>query len=76
MAAHLLNGRGNKALPAAQQGNAPDVMLVDNPVVSTLVEAGILRPGRREHPRRQPCLPAQAEHLRADGSWRIRMPDW
>jgi multiple sugar transport system substrate-binding protein len=33
---------GNKALPAAQQGNAPDVMLVDNPVVSTLVEAGIL----------------------------------
>ncbi|MEU0409368.1 extracellular solute-binding protein [Streptomyces griseorubiginosus] len=33
---------GNKALLAAQQGNAPDVMLVDNPVVSTLVEAGIL----------------------------------
>lgn len=33
---------GNKALLAAQQGNAPDVMLVDNPVVSTLVEVGIL----------------------------------
>ncbi|WP_369229809.1 extracellular solute-binding protein [Streptomyces sp. R21] len=33
---------GNKALLAAQQGNAPDVMLVDNPVVSTMVEAGIL----------------------------------
>jgi multiple sugar transport system substrate-binding protein len=33
---------GNKALLAAQQGNAPDVMLVDNPVVSTLVEAGVL----------------------------------
>ncbi|MFH9663388.1 extracellular solute-binding protein [Streptomyces sp. NPDC017248] len=33
---------GNKALLAAQQGNAPDVMLVDNPVVSTLVEARIL----------------------------------
>ncbi|WP_308310643.1 extracellular solute-binding protein [Streptomyces sp. GbtcB6] len=33
---------GNKALLAAQQGNAPDVMLVDNPVVSTLVAAGIL----------------------------------
>jgi multiple sugar transport system substrate-binding protein len=33
---------GNKALLAAQQGNAPDVMLVDNPVVSTLVQAGIL----------------------------------
>ncbi|MFF3984670.1 extracellular solute-binding protein [Streptomyces sp. NPDC001601] len=33
---------GNKALLAAQQGNAPDVILVDNPVVSTLVEAGIL----------------------------------
>jgi multiple sugar transport system substrate-binding protein len=33
---------GNKALLAAQQGDSPDVMLVDNPVVSTLVEAGIL----------------------------------
>ncbi len=33
---------GNKALLAAQQGNAPDVMLLDNPVVSTLVAAGIL----------------------------------
>jgi multiple sugar transport system substrate-binding protein len=33
---------GNKALLAAQKGNAPDVMLVDNPVVSTLVEAGML----------------------------------
>jgi multiple sugar transport system substrate-binding protein len=33
---------GNKALLAAQQGNAPDVMLVDNPVVSTLLEAGIV----------------------------------
>ncbi|MEZ0070394.1 multiple sugar transport system substrate-binding protein [Streptacidiphilus sp. MAP12-20] len=32
----------NKALLAAQQGNTPDVMLVDNPVVSTLVQAGIL----------------------------------
>ena len=32
----------NKALLAGQQGNSPDVMLVDNPVVSTLVEAGIL----------------------------------
>jgi multiple sugar transport system substrate-binding protein len=33
---------GNKALLAAQQGNAPDVMLVDNPVVSTLIEADVL----------------------------------
>jgi multiple sugar transport system substrate-binding protein len=33
---------GNKALLAAQKGNAPDVMVVDNPVVSTLVEAGML----------------------------------
>jgi multiple sugar transport system substrate-binding protein len=33
---------GNKALLAAQQGNTPDVMMVDNPVVSTLVQAGIL----------------------------------
>ena len=32
----------NKALLAAQQGNSPDVLIVDNPVVSTLAEAGIL----------------------------------
>jgi multiple sugar transport system substrate-binding protein len=32
----------NKALLAAQQGNAPDVLIVDNPVVSTLAEAGVL----------------------------------
>ncbi|MFJ3779087.1 extracellular solute-binding protein [Streptomyces sp. NPDC090075] len=32
----------NKALLAAQQGNSPDVMIVDNPVVSTLAEAGVL----------------------------------
>ncbi|MEY9964043.1 multiple sugar transport system substrate-binding protein [Streptacidiphilus sp. MAP12-16] len=32
----------NKALLAGQQGNSPDVMLVDNPVVSTLQSAGIL----------------------------------
>ncbi|BCL33032.1 extracellular solute-binding protein [Streptomyces aurantiacus] len=32
----------NKALLAGQQDNLPDVMLVDNPAVSTLAEAGIL----------------------------------
>jgi multiple sugar transport system substrate-binding protein len=32
----------NKALLAGQQGNLPDVMMVDNPFVSTLVQAGIL----------------------------------
>jgi multiple sugar transport system substrate-binding protein len=32
----------NKALLAAQQGAAPDVLIVDNPVVSTLAEAGVL----------------------------------
>ncbi|MFF4622843.1 sugar ABC transporter substrate-binding protein [Nonomuraea jabiensis] len=32
----------NKALLAAQQGNPPDVLIVDNPVVSTLAEAGVL----------------------------------
>ncbi|GAA2055673.1 extracellular solute-binding protein [Leifsonia soli] len=32
----------NKALLAGQQGNSPDLLLVDNPVVSTLAEAGIL----------------------------------
>jgi multiple sugar transport system substrate-binding protein len=32
----------NKALLAAQQGGSPDVLIVDNPVVSTLAEAGVL----------------------------------
>jgi len=32
----------NKALLAAQKDNLPDVMMVDNPFVSTLVEAGVL----------------------------------
>jgi multiple sugar transport system substrate-binding protein len=32
----------NKALLAAQQGDSPDVLIVDNPVVSTLAEAGVL----------------------------------
>jgi multiple sugar transport system substrate-binding protein len=32
----------NKVLLAAQQGNAPDVLIVDNPVISTLAEAGVL----------------------------------
>ncbi|MEV0716225.1 extracellular solute-binding protein [Asanoa sp. NPDC050611] len=32
----------NKALLAAQQGNSPDVLVVDNPVISTLAEAGAL----------------------------------
>jgi multiple sugar transport system substrate-binding protein len=32
----------NRALLAAQQGNSPDVLIVDNPVVSTLAEAGVL----------------------------------
>ncbi|GHI03570.1 ABC transporter substrate-binding protein [Streptomyces cellostaticus] len=33
---------GNKTLLAAQQGNSPDVLIVDNPVVSTLAEAGVI----------------------------------
>lgn len=32
----------NKALLAAQQGNSADVLIVDNPVVSTLAKAGVL----------------------------------
>ncbi|HSX97120.1 MAG TPA: extracellular solute-binding protein [Streptomyces sp.] len=32
----------NKALLAAQQDNSADVLIVDNPVVSTLAEAGVL----------------------------------
>ncbi|WP_338778899.1 extracellular solute-binding protein [Streptomyces sp. DG1A-41] len=32
----------NKTLLAAQQDNSPDLLIVDNPVVSTLAEAGVL----------------------------------
>lgn len=32
----------NKALLAGQQDNSPDLLLIDNPVVSTLAEAGVL----------------------------------
>jgi multiple sugar transport system substrate-binding protein len=32
----------NKSLLAAQQSNSPDMLIVDNPVVSTLAEAGVL----------------------------------
>jgi multiple sugar transport system substrate-binding protein len=32
----------NKSMLAAQQDNSPDVLIVDNPVVSTLAEAGVL----------------------------------
>ncbi|SCG72607.1 sugar ABC transporter substrate-binding protein [Micromonospora humi] len=32
----------NKALLAAQQGNSPDVLIIDNPVISTLAQAGAL----------------------------------
>src|SRR5581483_387902 len=32
----------SQVLQAAQQNNAPSVVIVDNPVVSTLVEAGVL----------------------------------
>ena len=32
----------SKVLLAAQQGTAPDMLIVDNPVVSTLAEAGVL----------------------------------
>jgi multiple sugar transport system substrate-binding protein len=32
----------NKVLLAAQQGSSPDVLIVDNPVVSTLADGGVL----------------------------------
>ena len=32
----------NKTLLAAQQGSAPDVVVIDNPVISTLASAGVL----------------------------------
>ncbi|MDT0343916.1 sugar ABC transporter substrate-binding protein [Streptomyces litchfieldiae] len=34
----------NRALLAAQQGDTPDIIVLDNPVVSTLAEAGVLTP--------------------------------
>ncbi|GAB2844816.1 ABC transporter substrate-binding protein [Actinoallomurus bryophytorum] len=34
----------SKVLLASQQGNPPDVLIVDNPVVSTLAQAGVLVP--------------------------------
>ncbi|GAB3084107.1 ABC transporter substrate-binding protein [Micromonospora schwarzwaldensis] len=34
----------NKALLAAQQSNSPDVLIIDNPVISTLAQAGALTP--------------------------------
>jgi multiple sugar transport system substrate-binding protein len=39
----------SKALLAAQQGVSPDVLIVDNPVVSTLAEAGILTDTTQNH---------------------------
>jgi multiple sugar transport system substrate-binding protein len=32
----------SKTLLSAQQGNAPDIIVIDNPVISTLAEAGVL----------------------------------
>jgi len=32
----------SQTLLSAQQGNSPDVLIVDNPVVSTLADAGVL----------------------------------
>jgi multiple sugar transport system substrate-binding protein len=34
----------NKALLGAQQGSSPDMIVIDNPVISTLAEAGVLTP--------------------------------
>lgn len=39
----------SKALLAAQQGVSPDVLIVDNPVVSTLAQAGILTDTSSNH---------------------------
>jgi multiple sugar transport system substrate-binding protein len=39
----------SKVLLAAQQGVAPDVLIVDNPVVSTLAEAGVLTDTSQNH---------------------------
>jgi multiple sugar transport system substrate-binding protein len=39
----------SKVLLAAQQGVAPDVLILDNPVVSTLAEAGVLTDTTQNH---------------------------
>jgi multiple sugar transport system substrate-binding protein len=39
----------SKVLLAAQQGVAPDVLILDNPVVSTLAEAGVLTDTAQNH---------------------------
>jgi multiple sugar transport system substrate-binding protein len=39
----------SNVLLAAQQGASPDVLIVDNPVVSTLAEAGVLTDTSRNH---------------------------
>ncbi|WP_245594304.1 sugar ABC transporter substrate-binding protein [Actinospica robiniae] len=39
----------SKVLLAAQQGVSPDVLIVDNPVVSTLAEAGVLTDTSQNH---------------------------
>ena len=36
----------NKALLGAQQGSSPDMIVIDNPVISTLAEAGVLTPAQ------------------------------
>ncbi len=39
----------SKVLLAAQQGDPPDVLIIDNPVVSTLAEAGVLTDTAQNH---------------------------
>jgi multiple sugar transport system substrate-binding protein len=39
----------SKVLLAAQQGTSPDVLIVDNPVVSTLAQAGVLTDTSQNH---------------------------
>ncbi len=47
----------SKVLLAAQQGAAPDVLIVDNPVVSTLAEAGVLTDTAENHINTSPVEP-------------------
>lgn len=47
----------SKVLLAAQQGNAPDVLIVDNPVVSTLADAGVLTTTAQTHVDTSATLP-------------------
>jgi multiple sugar transport system substrate-binding protein len=57
----------NKVLLAAQQGTAPNVLVVDNPVVSTLAEAGVLKSNKDSGLDASPAAPNLVAAATTDG---------